>query len=91
MRSEQLPDYLKQSEAARLFPVFSTTAKEGRTTTIVLACLCKISEFGAHLLSSVGPRVGARANVETYTEVVCRILGGGSVAFRKRYALVSGQ
>ncbi|WP_299649422.1 hypothetical protein [uncultured Tateyamaria sp.] len=70
MGSEQLPDYLKQGEAARLFPVLSTTSKEGRTTSIVLACLCKIDEFGARLLSSVGQRVGARANVDTYTEVV---------------------
>lgn len=70
MRSEQLPKYLKQGEAARLFPVLSTTSKEGRTTSIVLACLCKIDEFGAHLLSSVGQRIGARANVESYTEVV---------------------
>jgi len=70
MRSEQLPDYLKQGEAARLFPVLSTTSKEGRTTSIVLACLCKIDEFGAHLLSSVGQRVGARSKVDTYTEVV---------------------
>ena len=68
--SEQLPDYLKQGEAARLFPVLSTTSKEGRTTSIVLACLCKIDEFGARLLSSVGQRVGARATVDTYTEVV---------------------
>ena len=70
MGSEQLPDYLKQGEAARLFPVLSTTSKEGRTTSIVLACLCKIDEFGARLLSTVGQRVGARATVDTYTEVV---------------------
>ncbi|MEP5730889.1 MAG: hypothetical protein ABJL67_16155 [Sulfitobacter sp.] len=70
MKSEQLPDYLKQGEAARLFPVLSTTSKEGRTTSIVLACLCKIDEFGANLLSSVGQRVGARASLDAYTEVV---------------------
>ena len=69
MGSEHLPDYLKQGEAARLFPVLSTTSKEGRTTSIVLACLCKIDEFGARLLSSVGQRVGTRASVKTYTEV----------------------
>lgn len=54
MRQNQLPDYLKQGEMARLFPVLSTTSKEGRTTSIVLACLCKIDEFGTQLLSSVG-------------------------------------
>lgn len=72
MGSEQLPEYLKQGESARLFPVLSTTSKEGRTTSIVLACLCKIDEFGSRLLSSVGQRVGVRATVETYTEVVFR-------------------
>lgn len=77
MGSEQLPDYLKQGEAARLFPVLSTTSKEGRTTSIVLACLSKIDEFGARLLSSVGQRVGARANVDTYTEVVFQRQGEG--------------
>lgn len=70
MRNDNLPEYLKQGEAARLFPVLSTTSKEGRTTSIVLACLCKIDEFGARLLSSVGQRVGSRANVDTFTEVV---------------------
>ena len=70
MAKDQLPEYLKQGEAARLFPVLSTTSKEDRTTSIVLACLSKIDEFGARLLSSVGQRIGVRASIETYTEVV---------------------
>lgn len=70
MRHNQLPGYLKQGEMARLFPVLSTTSKEGRTTSIVLACLCKIDEFGAQLMSSVGQKVGKRAVIEAYTEVV---------------------
>ena len=70
MGIEQLPDYLKQGEVARLFPVLATTSKEGRTTSIVLACLCKINEFNARLLSSVGQRIGARAKVYSFTEVV---------------------
>ena len=67
---EKLPDYLVQGESARLFPVLSTTSKEGRTTSIVLACLSKVEEFGSELLSSVGQRVGQRANVQTFTEIV---------------------
>lgn len=70
MRNDDLPEYLKQGEQARLFPVLSTTSKEGRTTSIVMACMTKVEEFGASLLSSVGQRVGKRANVETYTEIV---------------------
>jgi hypothetical protein len=70
--SETLPDYLTQGEQARLFPVLATTSKEGRTTSIVLACLAKIDEFGASLLSSVNQKVGSRTKIETYTEVVCK-------------------
>ena len=67
--SENLPEYLKQGEVARLFPVLSTTSKEGRTTSIVLACLSKIEEFGKSLLGTVGQRVGKLSRIETYTEV----------------------
>lgn len=70
--SEKLPPYLVQGETARLFPVLSTTSKEGRTTSIVLACLTKIDEFGAAILKQLGQRVGAWAKIETYTEVVCK-------------------
>lgn len=70
MSNDKRPEYLSQGEQARLFPVLSTTSKEGRTTSIVLACLCKVDEFGANLLASVGQRVGKRASLETYTEVV---------------------
>jgi len=64
------PDYLAQGEAARLFPVLATTSKEGRTTSIVLACISRIEEFGSELLNAVGKRVGKRAKIETYTEIV---------------------
>lgn len=64
------PSFLAQGEAARLFPVLATTSKEGRTTSIVLACISKIEEFGAALLGSVGKRVGKRSKIETFTEVV---------------------
>ena len=71
--SEKLPKYLIQGEQARLFPVLSTTSKEGRTTSIVLACLAKIDEFGATLMQSVGQRVGITTKISTFTEVVLKI------------------
>ncbi|MBL4811119.1 MAG: hypothetical protein JKX69_01890 [Rhodobacteraceae bacterium] len=76
--SDNIPSYLSQGEPARLFPVLSTTSKEGRTTSIVLACLAKIDEFGASLLQSVGQRVGSRSKIETYTEVVLSKQHGSS-------------
>ena len=68
--SNFLPEYLSRGDKARLFPVLATTSKEGRITSIVLACLTKIDEFGAALLGSLGQRIGARSSIETYTEVV---------------------
>lgn len=70
MKSADLPENVIQGEQARLFPVLATTSKEGRTTAIVLACLTFVSEFGAKLLGGVGQRLGTRAKLNTYTEVV---------------------
>ncbi|MEM9763546.1 MAG: hypothetical protein AAF968_13735 [Pseudomonadota bacterium] len=55
---------------ARLFPVLSTTSKEGRTTSIVLACLSKVDELGRELLATTGQRIGSRARIDTFTEIV---------------------
>ena len=67
--SAELPDYLRQGELARLFPVLSTTSKEGRTTSILLACMSKVDEFASELLGSLGQRVGKRSRLTTYTEI----------------------
>lgn len=65
-----VPSYLKSGSPARLFPVLATTSKEGRTTSIVLACMVLIKEFGSELLSSIDQKVGKRASLNAYTEVV---------------------
>jgi len=64
------PEYLSQGEEARLFPVLSTTSKEGRTASIVLACFSRVDEFAAALLNSIGKKTGKRSEVTTFTEVV---------------------
>lgn len=63
------PDYLEQGEKARLFPVLADTSREGRTTSIVLACLAHVQEFGRAMLATVGQRSGTRAQILCYTEV----------------------
>lgn len=68
--SEIIPEYLAQGEVARLFPVLSTTSKEGRTTSIVLACLSAVPEFGKEILASIGQKVGKRSDIQSLTEVV---------------------
>lgn len=61
--ADQIPSYLTQGEPARLFPALSTTSKEGRTTSIVLASLTKVEELGAALLATVGQKVGKNAEI----------------------------
>lgn len=73
---DKFPEYLTQGESARLFPVLSTTSKEGRTTSIVLACMVQIQEFGTELLKSVGQNRGKRARVQTFTEIVFKNQSG---------------
>lgn len=68
--TETLPASLSSGEAARLFPVLSDTSREGRTTSILLACMAKIDELGRDLLASAGQRLGSRARLDCYTEIV---------------------
>lgn len=68
--SASLPDGLLQGESARLFPVLSDTSKEGRSTSILLSCMTKVDELGRQLLASAGQRLGTRAKLEAYTEIV---------------------
>lgn len=72
MKQQELPEYVVRGERTRLFPVLATTSKEGRTTAIVLACLALVDEFGKTLLSDLGQRLGSRAKLQTFTEVVFR-------------------
>lgn len=69
---DERPDFLVQGERARLFPVLAETSKEGRTLSIVLACMETVEDFGKALLSDLGLKVGMRARLEAYTEVVLR-------------------
>jgi len=64
-----VPPYLTRGERARLFPVLADTSKEGRTASILLACLSNIDEFGRSLMNTVGQRAGTRTKIEGYTEV----------------------
>ena len=68
--ADNLPEKLKSGEPARLFPVLAETSKEGRALSVLLACVANIDDLGRTLLSTVGQRVGVRARVKTFTEVV---------------------
>jgi hypothetical protein len=75
-----LSDILTRGERSRLFPVLADTSKEGRTLSIFLACLENVEEFGGAMLASLGQKVGARARIETYTEIVLK--KGGDKKYR---------
>lgn len=74
------PEYLVSGERARLFPVLADTSKEGRTLSILLACFETVDCFGKSLLADLGIKVGARTQIQTFTEVVLK--KGGDKALR---------
>ena len=66
----KLPEFLKQGETARLFPVLADTSKEGRATSILLSCMAKVDEFAAAQIKTLGLKPGKRTKLECFTEVV---------------------
>lgn len=70
MKETTRPAFLKQGSRARLIPVLAETNKENRATSIFLACLMAVDDFGASLLGTIGQRVGTRSKVQCFTEVV---------------------
>lgn len=72
-------DLLTSGERARLFPVLADTSKEGRTLSILLACFETVDGFGKSLLADLGIKVGARTQIQTFTEVVLKKGGDKSL------------
>jgi hypothetical protein len=72
-------ELLMTGERARLFPVLAETSKEGRTLSILLACFETVDNFGKSLLVDLGVKVGARTQIQTYTEVVLKKGGDKTV------------
>lgn len=65
-----IPDFPAIGDRARLFPTLAMSSKEGRALSIFLSCFLQVGEFHKSLLASIGQRVGTRARIEAYTEVV---------------------
>src|SRR3546814_19931171 len=74
------PDYLAAGEPARLIPVTADGNKELRAASILLATLSSVRPFAQELLGSLGQRIGQRARLECYTEVVFRDLAANPKA-----------
>ncbi|PAU79792.1 hypothetical protein CK501_11355 [Halovibrio salipaludis] len=65
-----LPDNVTRGELARLIPVTADSNKEQRAASIFLAALRGVHGFRKAMLNSLGVRVGKRARIEAWTEVV---------------------
>lgn len=74
MAVNELPEFLETGEEARLIPVVSETSKERRAASIFLATLTAVDDFAASMLRGIGVRVGTRAKLRCFTEVVFRDL-----------------
>lgn len=68
--SAEMPDFLKSGEPARLLPAVADTSREVRAASITMAVLSAVPGFRAAMLSTIGQRVGSRAKLDCFTEIV---------------------
>lgn len=73
-----LPDILQSGEPARLIPVVADTSKENRAASILLAGMMAVDQLSQALLGGIGQRLGKRATIHCYTEVVLKLRPEGS-------------
>ena len=64
------PDFVKRADVARLIPVVADTSREQRAASVLLAALRGVHEFRQQMLASLGVRVGSRAALGAWTEIV---------------------
>jgi hypothetical protein len=65
-----LPDFLRQGEPARLIPVAASGQRERQACSVLLAVLSVVQPFARQVFRHMGYRMGRRAWVEAYTEIV---------------------
>ncbi len=64
------PDFLASGEKARLIPSVADTSKENRITSILLATMMSVEEFGKGMLNTLGVRAGKTSKIQCFTEIV---------------------
>ncbi len=74
----EIPNEFKSGETARLIPVVADSKKEERATSIVLAAMAAVHEFGHSLLQAVEAPVRKSSTITCYTEVVFKNQPTGS-------------
>jgi hypothetical protein len=64
------PAFLESGEQARLIPVAADSSREVRAASILMAALSAVPPFAQAMLGPLGQRIGKRARLDCYTEVV---------------------
>ncbi|MFN9108671.1 MAG: hypothetical protein ACK5XN_01135 [Bacteroidota bacterium] len=64
------PDFLTSGEKARLIPSVADTSRECRITSILLATMMSVEEFGKGMLNQLGVRVGKTSKIQCFTEII---------------------
>lgn len=72
------PCFLTSGEPARLIPVAGDSSKESRAVSILFATLMSVPAFARVVMGSIGQRMGSRATIHGFTEVV--LATGGDAA-----------
>jgi hypothetical protein len=64
------PQFLESGEQARLIPVAADSSREARAASILMAALSAVPSFAQAMLGPLGQRLGKRARLDCFTEVV---------------------
>lgn len=64
------PQFLESGEQARLIPVAADSSREARAASILMATLSAVPPFAQTMLAPLGQRLGKRARLDCYTEIV---------------------
>ncbi|MFO7593393.1 MAG: hypothetical protein R6X15_05030 [Pseudomonadota bacterium] len=70
MAKTSILDRVKFGSKARLIPVVADTKKEERATSVLLSTFMVVRNFAEDVLAEVGTKVGVKAKIQCYTEVV---------------------
>ena len=64
------PEFLESGEHARLIPVAADSSREARAASVLMAALGAVPPFAQTMLGPLGQRLGKRARLRCFTEVV---------------------
>lgn len=70
MPNTDITQYIRSGSKARLIPVAADSKKEERATSVLLSTFMIVPGLAEAILSDAGAKVGRRAEIKCYTEIV---------------------